>query len=753
MEKYLSKEEIKTIIKQAPKGANAENIVRGLVSRGYTLQGLNDQQKVEEKPSQMSRLGTALKDRVGTVTEQFKQVGDAQGAVETGAQIAQTPLRVVGQAAGAVGDVIGAGVNAATGGGLDKLGEYIASTETGKQLGASLLKLQQEQPELAGTLGDLFNIATVGVGGAAAKPVVKAGVSGIERGAKATLTNVAKIGEKTVPKLEAGIVTDFEKAVKPLLPGKSTLGTAENYKKNVLSAVREINSNKELKFTDEAGELVTGKKPGTLQEFADSIEQTKKNIYNQYNSLAKEAGEAGVKINTNDIASELDNVIKNEALQISNPEAIKYAFDLKERLKFRDLDAETAQNVIQNYNKSLEAFYRNPTYDNASKASIDALVVNQMRQRLDDAITSTTGSQYQPLKNAYASLKAVEKDVVKASLRDARKNNKGLIDYTDILTGGDLLTGLITLNPAQFARGATARGIKEFYKYLNSPNRAIKSIFKNADQLDQRLPKSQSKVSDINSPTESGNNLLQSQPAKSIPTTPSINAIPTSLQQVDNVSTELSTPKGMLQSAIDNLKDPKMRQGGYIRNPLAKKELPVQKSSSLNDITDLLSEAKKYKTAEEFVKAQGIPVFRGQTSDKFTMEGKSAGIGKSFTTDKKIAEVYGYNGNIIDGFVDNKDMLRYNELDTNTKKYIKSIIDERIDAVKIGLENENIKPFEQLVLELGEIARIKNKKAIDINSFGIPSESEIRILSEDAIKTKSQLEDIWKKAQGKLPKE
>ncbi len=116
------------------------------------------------------------------------------------------------------------------------------------------------------------------------------------------------------------------------------------------------------------------------------------------------------------------------------------------------------------------------------------------------------------------------------------------------------------------------------------------------------------------------------------------------------------------------------------------------------------------------------------------MEGKSAGIGKSFTTDKKIAEVYGNKGKIIDGFVENKDILRYNELDTSTKKYIKSIIDERIDGVKKGLENENIKPFEELVLEIGEIARIKNKKAIDISSFGIPSESEIRILSEDAIK-------------------
>lgn len=147
-----------------------------------------------EQPSQMSRLGTDLLNRAKNVGSQIKEIGDAEGAVETVAQVAQTPLSVVGQAAGAVGDVVGAGVNAATGGGLDKLGEYIASTETGKQLGAALTKLQQEQPELAQGLGDLFNIGTVGVGGVAAKPVVKA----IGTGAKNAIETVADIA-KYVP--------------------------------------------------------------------------------------------------------------------------------------------------------------------------------------------------------------------------------------------------------------------------------------------------------------------------------------------------------------------------------------------------------------------------------------------------------------------------------------------------------------------------------------------------------------------------
>lgn len=175
-----------------------------------------------EQPSQMSRLGTDLLQRAKTVGEQVKQVGQAEGAVETTAQVAQTPLRVVGQAAGAVGDVIGAGVNAATGGGLDKLGEYIATTETGKQLGASLLKLQQEQPELAGTLGDVFNIATLGLGGTGVKTLAKGATAAVRQtGAKAA-KSVGGAAKATGEKLYQSAITPTTQEAERILVSKAS---------------------------------------------------------------------------------------------------------------------------------------------------------------------------------------------------------------------------------------------------------------------------------------------------------------------------------------------------------------------------------------------------------------------------------------------------------------------------------------------------------------------------------------------------
>jgi hypothetical protein len=163
-----------------------------------------------EKPSQMSRLGTDLMGRVENVKNQIRQVKDSETVAGTVGQAAQTNLRVMGQAAGAVGDVIGAGVNAATGGGLDKLGEYIASTETGQKLGSMLQQFQQDNPETAEVLGDVFNIASLVPVGAAAKPVA----SGVAKG----IQGVGKVAKETTEALAEG-ATQVAQGIKPLTEG------------------------------------------------------------------------------------------------------------------------------------------------------------------------------------------------------------------------------------------------------------------------------------------------------------------------------------------------------------------------------------------------------------------------------------------------------------------------------------------------------------------------------------------------------
>jgi len=48
MEKYLTKDQVKVIIDNAPKGTDGSMVVNGLVSRGYKLEGFNDQLEAPE---------------------------------------------------------------------------------------------------------------------------------------------------------------------------------------------------------------------------------------------------------------------------------------------------------------------------------------------------------------------------------------------------------------------------------------------------------------------------------------------------------------------------------------------------------------------------------------------------------------------------------------------------------------------------------------------------------------------------------
>lgn len=198
-----------------------------------------------------------------------------------------------------------------------------------------------------------------------------------------------------------------------------------------------------------------------------------------------------------EIDQKLDPIINDKSLQIANPRAVQYAKELKDRMLYDiqtnadgttiktsrpPLNASDVQNVIEHWNASLKAYYRNPTYDTAANATIDAMLANKTRQLLDQTIESTQGTGYQALKKQYGALSAIEKDVAKRAQVFARQNAKGLIDFTDIFTGGQVLNGILNLNPQSFVTGLAGKAIQTFIKWKNSPDRAIESIFNEVEQ-------------------------------------------------------------------------------------------------------------------------------------------------------------------------------------------------------------------------------------------------------------------------------
>lgn len=383
----------------------------------------------------------------------------------------------------------------------DKISEYAnkAGVAISGAIPDSAKQFLADHPEALANTQAFIDIATVVP---ALKPVAMALSKGTKIGvdvatvagknAAETISTALTPSEKS---LESKVLSTFQKGVKPSIAGKKTIANVAQYKDNIISGVKTIKENTaNLSFTTDTGETLVGQTPKTLQQFTDAIEQTKKTVFSKYDELAKKAGAKGVSVDVAPISKELDTVINDKALSITNPNAIQYAKDLQERLiKTGSLDAVTAQDVIQQYNKSLEAFYRNPSYDNATHAAIDAAVANNMRKVLDEGISGLTGAEYGALKKQYGALKSIEQDVIKATLRDARKNTKGLIDFTDIFSGSQLAHGLLTLNPATITSGLVSKGIATVHKVLNDPNRSISKMFDAASKLPEAGSKVKSK--------------------------------------------------------------------------------------------------------------------------------------------------------------------------------------------------------------------------------------------------------------------
>jgi len=436
--KFLSRQKTQALIDEiGVKQADGKAFLDGLAAKGYTIEGFNDKPVAQEKPSTMSRLGTDLLNRAKTVGEQFKQIGSAEGAVETTAQVAQTPLRVVGQAAGAVGDVIGAGINAATGGGLDKLGEYIATTETGKQLGASLLKLQQEQPELAAGLGDLFNIATVGVGGTAAKPVARVIGTGLKEGAEATATGVVKTGKF----LKEGIspTPTLGKALEEATVAK-TAQEIPSFQK-ALSAI----DTKDVKTFSDLNTKFKEAIPAISKQVDDELLKDT-NVYRIEDLLIPQVTKAGKEIKTDYITRALDG-LDDLYTKLGDDVAKADVQDLIAKAKTQGLTRLEVNNLARQYNSEYGSKAFTATGD--IKQGFNAEVYESTRKGLKDiargglggeqakALDSSLSAIYDAQRLAERNANAVQ--AMKTRIEEkgwVGKGIRGAFDISDLLTGG-----------------------------------------------------------------------------------------------------------------------------------------------------------------------------------------------------------------------------------------------------------------------------------------------------------------------------
>jgi hypothetical protein len=445
----------------------------------------------EQKPAEASlgsRIVSGAKDWYAGAKQRAEDVKDAP-------TLPEKALRLAGGAAGSLVDIpIKAGkavLESAPGGqwlenNVKTAGEQIGSIPLGKGHTLSDIPLGAKQmfselsPRTQKNIGAIGNITGVVPAG----KLLGTGLEFVGKNLPKITPEAKAMREGAV--LDKAIDVGIDKGIKPTFVGKKDLGRMEKFRGNVNDAVRTIADNQSnIKILDDAGEAVHH--PRTSAEMAQAIDQTKKIIYKQYHDMAIAAGDAGAEFNASPVISKLDKfaskpgeVLDPKDPRLGLPEEIRnYADKIKTDIQeLHGAPPEIIEERIKHYNKSLQGFYDGRV--TREKAEIDASVANALREELDDEIMGSVGEGYQGLKNQYGALKASERDVNHRALMQARRANKSVLDFTDVFTGGELIGGVLTLNPALIARGAAGRGIKEIYKNLNNPDRYIEKMFNEA---------------------------------------------------------------------------------------------------------------------------------------------------------------------------------------------------------------------------------------------------------------------------------
>lgn len=281
--------------------------------------------------------------------------------------------------------------------------------------------------------------------------------------APAGLSVAGKLAKSLTPQpVRLAIQEAIDKAIRP---SKKSLSNPK-YNEQATEALYVLDRNK----TDFGDGL---RNPDNRVELLETLKNAKKPIYEQYTTLAENAGVNGANINVQDLQANIINTVKSKGW--SN-ESKQYAY--KQAQALSNLEGATPKQIQERIEELNAGFTPMGNSGDRIKTQIDASIATQLRSKLDDAIENVEGEGWDALRKEYRALKTIQNDVENAAAVEARRNNKGLIDFTDIFTGGNITGAVFTGNPAMLAQGLAGRGIKEYIKWLNDPNRYLKNAFK-----------------------------------------------------------------------------------------------------------------------------------------------------------------------------------------------------------------------------------------------------------------------------------
>jgi hypothetical protein len=357
------------------------------------------------------------------------------------------------------------------------------------------------------------------IGGAIAKSVapdnpyveVAAEVAGTLVGSKSLpkIQGVIDLGKK----LSYTIQNGMEKGVGiPSRLGKTAPQTQDFYNKSERAVSLIMGNRDKIELQNYRGDIRSaGSLPESNHEFSQAIDQTKRELWKQVDSMKKAASGKGIVADVTPAASELEQFADIVAPPILNAEgnvigrigsesakhaarnALQQARDLRAK---GTLTLDEIEQQIKTANAETKAFQQNPHYQGVSSMAVENLKAMHFRRAMDKAVTSTEGTGFQPLKNDYGSLLHIEDEVGKRAAVSGRGKPFGFFGYGNIWTGaemasafGHLVTGNVPAAITTAGRGVGIAAMSEWIKHRNMPDTAIKGMFRQVDAISKQLPK------------------------------------------------------------------------------------------------------------------------------------------------------------------------------------------------------------------------------------------------------------------------
>ena len=296
------------------------------------------------------------------------------------------------------------------------------------------------------------------------------------------------------------------KTISPKKRGKETPSQRKKFTAQASLASEDIVANKnKINFVDEAGQTVSGRLPQTVDEWSEAIAQGKQNLFKEMETVLKRTDDTVGAQDMRSVVQGMLDVATDPDFLRRNPELSRYAADQARRyadeilveggtsLNPKQLTASQLQGDIAALNRDLNNFYLNQSREDAGRRYVDALLANQLRNKLDNMVELARGTNPEEIKRIadikqkYGAYKAIEADVNNKAFQVAKKQGGGLIsDFAEITSGQALLNAVIFSQPKLALTGIALGASNKIRKALRDPDRRVRRMFENVDVLHRR---------------------------------------------------------------------------------------------------------------------------------------------------------------------------------------------------------------------------------------------------------------------------